>query len=137
MTGGAKRDISDIVKRMRHGIIICIVGILVNIIFFYLTGKFGAPFSLGAVGTILASAMGGYLPGVVAGFAINIVRSLDDYNVMSYGFIDMLVAVMTNILAKKGFFDHVVKAISTIPFFALLTGVLRYVVSYLIEKTEG
>ena len=137
MAGGYQKNISDVVKRMRHGSIICVVGILVNIFGFYLTGKFNAPFSLGAVGTILASAMGGYLPGVVAGFAINIVRSLDDYNVMSYGFIDMLVAVMTNVLAKKGFFDHIIKAISTIPFFALLTGILRYVVSYLIEKTEG
>ena len=105
MTEKRSKQLNEIIARIRYSSILCVIGVLINIMFIFFTIKYKVPIRLGTVGTISVSILGGYLPGVIVGFVTNILYSIRDYNMMSYGFLEMLIAVITNILAKRGYFE--------------------------------
>lgn len=137
MTEKRSIQLNEIIARIRYSSILCVIGVLINIMFIFFTIKYKAPIRLGTVGTISVSILGGYLPGVIVGFVTNILYSIRDYNMMSYGFLEMLIAVITNILAKRGYFEKFYKAVLTIPVFVAITGALKYLVSFLIGRKES
>ena len=137
MTEKRSKQLNEIIARIRYSSILCVIGVLINIMFIFFTIKYKVPIRLGTVGTISVSILGGYLPGVIVGFVTNILYSIRDYNMMSYGFLEMLIAVITNILAKRGYFEKFYKAVLTIPVFVAITGALKYLVSFLIGRKES
>ncbi|MCR5601024.1 MAG: GGDEF domain-containing protein [Ruminococcus sp.] len=136
MAEAKSKRFTNMVSQMRHGTIIFAVGVALNLVGYYFTQSFRAPFALSTIGTVLSTALGGYFPGVLAGFVTNLVRSVHDYNILSYGFLDMLVALISNLLIKKGFFEKFYKALLTIPVLVFITGVIRYAVSLIIGMKE-
>lgn len=136
MTETKSKRLTEIIANMRYGTILCVIGILINIIFLFFTTKHSLPIRLGTLGTMSAAILGGYLPGVIVGFVTNILYSLQDYNMMSYGFLEMLIAIIASFLAKRRYFDKFYKAVMTIPVFVAATGVLKYAVSFLIGRKE-
>ena len=137
MTEKRSKQLNEIIARIRYSSILCVIGVLINIMFIFFTIKYKVPIRLGTVGTISVSILGGYLPGVIVGFVTNILYSIHDYNMMSYGFLEMLIAVITNILAKRGYFEKFYKAVLTIPVFVAITGALKYLVSFIIGRKES
>jgi len=137
MTEKRSKQLNEIIARIRYSSILCVIGVLINIMFIFFTIKYKVPIRLGTVGTISVSILGGYLPGVIVGFVTNILYSVRDYNMMSYGFLEMLIAVITNILAKRGYFEKFYKAVLTIPVFVAITGALKYLVSFIIGRKES
>ena len=77
-------------KHMIELIVLCVIGIAVNLALSKLSGAYGLPFYLDAVGTIFAAAVGGTLPGIIVGLATNIMKSVSDWPSIYYGTLNVI-----------------------------------------------
>ena len=125
---------SDEVKRgIRYGCYIALGGLIVNFASYFLTGLLGMPFRLRSLGTISATMYGGYLPGIIAGFITNVILSLDDYTEMSYGFLNLMDAVLTYNFIQRKLFTSYRKMLLAIPVYAIIPGVCCYIIAILLK----
>ncbi|MBO7677506.1 MAG: hypothetical protein J6S49_08335, partial [Erysipelotrichaceae bacterium] len=88
-------------------IALIIFGISVNLAGIQIVNSFDLPIYLDSIGTIASSVIGGYLPGVLVGFFTNTISSLayDQINIY-YAVLNVLLAVISSALARRGYFDH-------------------------------
>lgn len=104
-----------------NGILLCAAGLAVNMAAVGLSGGLGVPLYLDTTGTFLAAALGGYMPGIVVGFASNLLKSLIDPMQLYYGVLNIITAVLTAFFARKGYYDKLGKTLLTIPVLVLVT----------------
>jgi len=112
-------------ERKRRNIIttiLCFAGIILNLLFCRLCEATGIPLYLDTVGTIAASVMGGSLPGVIIGFFTNIFKSFSDSSSLYYGALNVLIALVSSWLAKKGFFRSPIKIVMAVVILSLIGG---------------
>ncbi|MBO4474819.1 MAG: HD domain-containing protein [Clostridiales bacterium] len=83
-------------------IILCFIGIAVNLALSKLSGAYGLPFYLDAVGTVFAAAVGGTLPGIIVGLSTNILKSISDWPSIYYGTLNVMIAVATSMFTRDG-----------------------------------
>ena len=102
--------------------VICLVAIGINIILNALVTGLGLPLYLDTVGTVVISAMGGFFPGVLVGFATNIIKSFMDPSSMYYGVINVIIAVSAVKIARRGWFQKISGIIAAILLFTLIGG---------------
>lgn len=97
---------SDFRREKRKNFIItsglCAVCLALNFLLFGIVSALGLPLYLDNVGIILASILGGYLPGIFVGFMTNIVNCFSDPSSIYYGIISVLNAVIAAYFAEKG-----------------------------------
>ena len=110
--------------------------ILINFLGARLAALLGLPIYLDTIGTILAAAMGGYLPGIVVGIVTNLVNSLPDPGMAYYGSMNVLIAFAAAILYRKGYFKKLWKLIVPIVVFTVLGGALGSVITWLLSGME-
>ena len=84
-------------------------GILLNEAGHFLAETAGLPLYLDTVGTVAVSAVCGYLPGSSVGFATNLIMSISDGTQMYYGFINIIMSLITCYFVEKGFFSRLYK----------------------------
>ena len=77
-----------------------LTGVVINLVFGSVVAALGLPLYLDTVGTILVSILGGYLPGVIVGFATNIIKSVSDPSSLYYGVLNVMIAVAAAFLAR-------------------------------------
>ncbi len=104
--------------------------VVINIGLNRLCGLLHLPLFLDNVGTLLAAALGGYLPGIIVGYSSNIFNSAFDPANAYYAVLSVLIAVTGRYFYDKGYFDKFYKAIITIPVFALIGGVFGSLLTY-------
>lgn len=119
----------SVLRMIRNAALSFIAGMLLNIITIELMGFFELPITLGTLGTMLAAALGGYLPGVIVAFCTNLFYSVGDYSHLSYSFLDMLAALLTSLFVAKGYYRRLWKTLLTVPVLVIITGVCTYIVS--------
>lgn len=90
-------------RRVGEMLILCVVGIAINIILSTLSGKFELPFYLDAVGTVFSAAIGGTLPGVIVGLSTNLIKSASDWPSIYYGTLNVMIAVATSLFTRDAF----------------------------------
>ena len=83
-------------------LVLCVVCIGINFLLFGIVNGLGLPLYLDSVGILLASALGGYLPGIFVGFATNIINCFSDPSSIYYGILSVLNAVIAAYFAHKG-----------------------------------
>ena len=105
---------------------------LINFLGARLATALGLPVFLDTIGTILAAALGGYLPGIVVGFLTNLVNSLIDSSAAYYGSLNVLIAFAAVLLYRNGFFKKLWNLIVPIIVFAILGGALSSVITWLL-----
>ena len=82
---------------------VCLFGIVINIIGFYIVKFFGAPLYLDSVGTIIIAAVSGYLPGILVGLVTSLLKGiLIDPNSVYFAVINVLIAICTTCLYQNG-----------------------------------
>ena len=104
--------------------------VVINIGLNRLCGLLHLPLFLDNVGTLLAAALGGYLPGIIVGYSSNIFNSAFDPANAYYAVLSVLIAVVGRFFYDKGFFDKFHKTIITIPVFAFIGGVIGSLLTY-------
>ncbi|HRU96967.1 MAG TPA: HD domain-containing protein [Ruminococcus sp.] len=122
MSDSNTNNILSVKKRNLITALMCLIGIFLNLFFGAIAEKSGAPLYLDTVGTIVASIIGGILPGVIVGFSTNIFKSISDTSALYYGVLNVLISVTASYFAKKGFFKKPLKTIAAIIVFALIGG---------------
>ncbi len=75
---------AELRRRDRNTALLCAVCILINLCISWLASAFGLSLYLDSIGTILAAALGGILPGVVTGFVTNLLKGLWDLSSIYY-----------------------------------------------------
>lgn len=100
------QDIAVYRKEKRKNAVItaalCITGVAVNFIFSSIVRIAGLPLYMDNVGSILAAILGGYVPGIIAGFLTNIVNCITDPSSIYYGVLTVMIAVCSSYFAQKG-----------------------------------
>ena len=92
-------------KRRGYMVLLCAVGLLINFLGVRLVRGFGLPLYLDNIGSALAAALGGYIPGIIVGFFTNLVNGIDNFSTTYYGCLTVLIAVCSAWYARKRFYD--------------------------------
>ncbi|MBO4910857.1 MAG: HD domain-containing protein [Lachnospiraceae bacterium] len=117
-------------------LLVCILGIVLNITLGQLVSLFGLPLYLDTVGTITVAVLGGYLPGVFVGFITNIIKSFFDSSSLYYGVLNVLIAVLAAFLSRRGFFRSFRGVILSAFSFTLIGGGLGSLIPWFMDWLE-
>ena len=89
---------------LKNAAMLCIIGLLLNIVPAYIAQKLGAPIWLDTIGTIFVAVIGGYLPGILIGFLTNLINAvLVDFSFIYYSVISVWIALISTYFYNKGF----------------------------------
>ena len=119
-------------RQLKYGLVLVVVGVILNIAGSKIPGILGVPLFLDNVGTIITSVIGGYLPGVIMGYISNLINSTSDPATSYYCIITVLIAVVCTWLSKRGFFDKWYRLIVVILALTLLGGGLGSILTWLL-----
>ena len=81
-------------KKIGNYLMLVLCGILLNLVLSQAIITLGLPLYLDSVGTILVSVIGGLVPGVVVGYATNLLKMIFDPDSIYYCAINVLIAVL-------------------------------------------
>lgn len=90
--------------RAIYAVFLCALGLLINTAGVWIARKTGVPLYLDNIGSALAAALGGTIPGIVVGFLTNLVNAFGDYTTAYYGSLTVLIAICSTWFAKNGYY---------------------------------
>ena len=90
------------------------------------------PLFLDSIGTILAGALGGLLPGITVGFFSNALNSIGDPITLYYGLISILIGMVAVFFSQRGCFIRYGKTLLSSLAFALIGGGLGSLLTWLL-----
>ena len=102
--------------------IICIAGVVLNLLCSAIVSALKLPLYLDTVGTITVAVIGGYLPGVTVGFITNILKSISDPSSLYYGTLNVIIAFFATLMADHGWFKKIKGILGAILVFTLIGG---------------
>ena len=119
-------------------LILCIAGLLVNYLLAHLATSLKLPLYLDNIGSALAAALGGYIPGIIVGFFTNLINGIGDYTTAYYGSLTALIAIASAWFASKDFysFKKPWRLLAVIAVFALIGGGLGSVLTWVLYGFE-
>ena len=124
-------------KKSRHfallGLLFIAGGIVLNIGGAYLAAAMKLPIYFDTLGTILISAIGGYLPGVIVGFFSNLLNGFNNPTNAYYAVLNEMVALIAAYYAGRGYFRSLPKALLMVFPLSLVGGALGSVLTYFIN----
>lgn len=120
----------------RKVILICIGGLILNLIGSVIAGVFNLSVYLDTIGTIFIAALGGYVPGIVVAFCTSLIKTPFYTNQMYYAFVGMLVAIMTTFFARRGLYDRLTIVLMFIPVMTLVTGTFDLIIENFLNSTS-
>ena len=94
-------------NRILKMLLIVLVCMGINIAGSRLMDALDCPLYLDCVGTVIAAAMCGYLPGISVGIFTNLIKSLFDVSSVYYSIINTIIAILVFWVAKKGYLKKV------------------------------
>ena len=117
---------------------LCAAGLAINYVFAHLATRLQLPLYLDNIGSALAAALGGYLPGIIVGFFTNIINGIGDYTTTYYGSLTVLIAIASAWFANNDFysFRKPWKLLVVIVVFAFIGGGLGSILTYVLYGFE-
>ena len=120
--------------RFLQMIIMCIIGIAINILGSFLANTFSWKIYLDTVGTVLAAVFGGYIPGVITGISTNIFTGfLIDGTSFFYGSLNVLIALVSAYFARKHYLRKPLGILVFILTLAAIGGILGSAIGWCIS----
>ena len=122
----------------KYLLILCAAGLLINYLLAHLAIKLELPLYLDNIGSSLAAALGGYMPGIIVGFFTNLVNGLDDYTTAYYGSLTVLIAIASAWFASHDYysFKKPWRLLAVIAVFAFIGGGLGSVLTWALYGFE-
>lgn len=118
------------VKSNKQVIAVIILCLIINVVGNAIVSALNLPIYLDSVGTIIAGAVCGYIPGIIVGLATNIIKCVGDISSIFYSSINVLFAVLAAYLSQRGYFKNIFKTILSAFLFAIIGGGLSSVLSW-------
>ncbi|SNU06950.1 HD domain-containing protein [Lachnospiraceae bacterium] len=82
---------------------VCMIGFAINMLGYMIVNAAHLPIYLDSVGTVIIAAIGGYLPGIIAGLATNLLKgAIYSTENVYYAVINVLIAVCTGYFSRRG-----------------------------------
>ena len=130
--------ISEKQHLFRNCLLLCVIGITLNLLLSRLAKLIGIPLYLDTVGTVLTAAAGGYLPGMLTGFLTNVLLWAinGDHMTVFYGVISVLIAALAAFLARQGWYRSFGKGVRSVPLLALIGGGLGSLLTFALYKLD-
>lgn len=119
-------------KKLGQYFLLILAGIAINLGLSKLVNALGLPMYLDSIGTILVSMVGGFVPGIVVGYATNLLKAVFDFNSIYYCAINVLIAVLAARLHQKRWFQRWGKTMLSVPLFALIGGGLGSLLTWVL-----
>lgn len=93
-------------KSLLYAVLLAVVCVLLNLGLARLATALSLPLYLDSIGTVLAAAIGGYLPGIAVGYASNLLISINDPVTAYYSCINVLLAFAVVRFNKRDVFSR-------------------------------
>ena len=116
--------------------LICISGLIMNLVMSSLASSFALPLYFDTAGTILIAALGGYVPGIAVGFFTNFFKSFANSSEMYYCSVNVLVAILTAYAVRRGSFKDIKKTLLFIPVLTFVPGILDLTIENFLEASD-
>ena len=117
-------------KLFLYATVVCIIGIIENMIGSWAVTKTGIPLYLDSIGTIFSAAAAGYLPGMITGLVTNLVKTAEDSSSVYYAYINILIAIATASAVNKGAFKKVFPTIRIIIMLSIIGSFFGSIVTW-------
>ena len=119
-------------KRLKYAFFLSVIGLLINILFAQLAKRLNLPLYLDNIGSALAAALGGYIPGIIVGFFTNLINGIGDIQTAYYGSLTVLIAIASAWYSSKDYysFKKPWRLLAIIGTFALIGGGLGSVLTW-------
>ena len=89
-------------ENLYYSVGLCAVGLALNFTLYALVSGFGLPLYLDMAGTLIATMLGGLIPGLFVGFMTNIINCFTDPQSIYYGITSVLIALASYWFSSKG-----------------------------------
>lgn len=118
----------------KYLLILCAAGLIINYLLAHLATTLHLPLYLDNIGSALAAALGGYMPGIIVGFFTNLVNGIDDYTTTYYGSLTVLIAVASAWFAIRDYYNFKKpwRMLVVIAVFAFIGGGLGSVLTWIL-----
>ncbi len=116
-------------SKFTTAVLLCIACVAINVVGARIALLFDLPVYLDSLGTILASIIGGYVPGIAVGYATNLVNSLTESASIYYGVVNVVIAIITAYLARRRWFEKMPTTLLTVLMLAAVCGLMGSVIS--------
>ena len=116
--------------RRKYLLILCAACLAVNVLGAEIAARLNLPVYLDVIGTTLAAALGGLIPGILVGFLTNLIKSFASYENLYYGSLSVLIAIFASIFAGRDYFRKPKKWPVVIITFTLIGGALGSVLTW-------
>ncbi len=114
-------------------IFICCLGVALNILLSSIVSFFKLPLYLDTVGTVSVAMLGGYLPGVIVGFATNTIKSITDPTAVYYRVINVMIGFSAAFFAERKIHKKIPGVAAMVGTFTLLGGGVGSVIPWFVE----
>ena len=114
-------------------IMLCAAGLLINYIGVHVCRLFDLPLYLDNIGSALAAALGGYIPGIIVGFLTNLVNGIGDVETTYYGSLTVMIAVASAYFMQKGYYEKPSRLPIIVLTFAFIGGVIGSVLTWMLN----
>jgi len=129
------QKIGNILKKQNiSALLVCVAGIALNMLLGIVVSALELPLYLDTVGTVAVAAMGGYLPGVIVGFATNVIKSISDPPSLYYVSLNVLIAYFAAFLSRRGWLKKPLGILGMIIVFVLIGGGLGALIPWFMES---
>ena len=93
----------EIISYLKKALILCSIGVLLNIVPAAIAGYFKAPVWIDTIGTMLVAILGGYVPGIFVGFVTNVINSFTvEFSSIYYSVINVIIAILSTFFYSTG-----------------------------------
>ena len=119
-------------QRRIYAALLCVCALAINLWGVQIARGLKLPLFLDNIGSALAAALGGYVPGMAVGFVTNLINGIKDTQTVYYASLTVLIAIFSAWYARRGFYDFKKpwKLLAVIATFALIGGGLGSVLTW-------
>ena len=119
-------------------IVLVVAGVVINSLGAYIAKISGFPIYLDVIGTILASMLGGYIPGIMVGLIGPLITTITaDSMAISYTMVNVLIAIVSVILYEKGILGRIQGFLMSIIIYAAIGGILGGIITWFVYGSEA
>ncbi|MBR4574504.1 MAG: HD domain-containing protein [Lachnospiraceae bacterium] len=130
-----KTSLSEMIRKRSNitALLLCAAGIALNLFLSFGAAALELPLYLDTVGTVAVALMGGYLPGVVVGFATNLIKALSDPSALYYGVLNVLIGFSAAFMAQRQWHRRISGMIGMVLVFTLIGGGIGSLIPWFME----